>query len=61
MMKKIQLTKRTTKPEKNEKSGKVLKMYNIINFKSIRYELTASGNIIYSIRNYKLMKLVPKG
>ena len=28
----------------------------IINFKTIRYELTASGNTIHSILNYKLMR-----
>ena len=33
-------------------------MHNIINFKTIRYKLTASGNIIQPILNYKLMRLV---
>ena len=30
----------------------------IINFKTIRYKLTASGNIIHSILNYKPMRPV---
>ena len=58
MIRKNKLTKRTTKTEKNEKSWKILKIYNIINFKTIRYELTASGNLIDSILKYKLMRLV---
>ena len=49
------LTKRTTKTEKFE--IKELKMF-IINFKTIHYELSASGNIIHSIVNYKLMRPV---
>ena len=48
------LTKRTTKTEKFEKK---LKMY-IINFKTIRYKLSASGNIIHSVFNYKFMRPV---
>ena len=28
-------------------------MYNIINIKTIHYKLTATGNIIHSILNYK--------
>ena len=48
------LTKRTTKTEKFEK---YLKIY-VINFKTKVYELTASGNIINSILNYKLKRLV---
>ena len=48
------LKKRTTETEKFEK---YFKMY-IINFKTIRYKLTASGNIIHSILNYKLMRPV---
>ena len=36
----------------------ILKMYNIINFKTIRYKVTASGIIIQSILNHKLMRLV---
>ena len=47
----------TKKPTKTEKFEKYLKMY-IINFKTIRYELTASGNISHSILNYKLMRNV---
>ena len=42
----------------NEKSLLSLKMYNIINFKTIRYKLTASRNNIHSIINYKLMRTV---
>ena len=34
-----------------------MKMY-IINFKTIRYKLSAPGNIIHSIFNYKLMRSV---
>ena len=52
--KKYNLTKKTTKTEKFENH---LKMY-IINFKTIRYELTPLGNIIHSILNYKFMRLV---
>ena len=33
-------------------------MYNIINFKTIRYKMTASGKIIQSILNYKHMRPV---
>ena len=33
-------------------------MYDIINFQTIRYKLTALGNIIHSIINYKLMRPV---
>ena len=47
------LTKKTT----TEKFEKYLKVY-IINFKTKGYELTASGNIINSILNYKLKRLV---
>ena len=47
------LTKRKTKTEKLEKK---MKMY--INFKTIRYKLSASGNIVHSIFNYKLMRSV---
>ena len=31
-------------------------MFNIINFKTIRYKLTAMGNIIHSILKHKLMR-----
>ena len=48
------LTKKITKAEKFEKC---LKMY-IMNFKTKGYELTALGNINYSIANYKLKRLV---
>ena len=58
MIRKNKLTKRTTKTEKNKKSWKILKIYNIINFETIRYKLTASGNLIHSILNYKLMRVV---
>ena len=33
-------------------------MYNIINFETTRYKLTAPGNIIPWIHNYKLLKPV---
>ena len=54
------LTKRTTKTEKS------LKKYNIINFKTIRYKLTALGKIIHLIVNYNSLRTVsvlrlPKG
>ena len=48
------LTKRTTKFEKFENYLKML----IINFKTIRYVLTALGNIFHSIPNDKPMRLV---
>ena len=59
------LTKRTTKTEKSENPIKILKIYNTINFKTIRSKLTASGNIINSIFIYRLMgpvsfSLLPK-
>ena len=38
---KLQLTKKTTKNKKIEKS---LKLYNIIHLKTIRYKRTALGN-----------------
>ena len=47
------LTKRTTKSEKFEK---YLKIY--LNFKTIRYELTASGNINHLFFNDKLIRTV---
>ena len=56
--KNYKLTKRTTKNEKKMKNPKKPKMYNIINFKPIRYKVTASCNIIHSILNYKVMRLV---
>ena len=58
MRKSHKLTKRTTKTEKTNKSFKILSIYDIIKFKTILYKLTASGNIIYSIFNYKLMRMV---
>ena len=45
------LKKRTTKTEK------YLKMC-VINFNTIPYKLTDSGNIFHSILNYKLMRSV---
>ena len=33
-------------------------MYIIVTFVTIRYKLTASGNITRSILNYKLMRLI---
>ena len=45
--------------EKNKKLKlKSLKMYNIISFRTIRYNLAASGNFIHSILNCKLMRPV---
>ena len=48
------LTKRTTKTEKFEKHFKIF----IRNFKTIRYKLNASGNIIHLVLNYKPMRPV---
>ena len=48
------LTKRTTKTEKLEKYFKMF----FINYKTIRYKLTASDNINHSIFNYKPMRSV---
>ena len=50
-----EVNKRTTKAEKIEKSSK---MYYFINFKTIKYKLSASGNIIWSITNYKHLRPV---
>ena len=47
-------TKRTRKTEKLEKFFKMF----IINLKTIRCKLTASGNINHSIANYKPMRPV---
>ena len=47
------LTKRTTKTKKIEKFSR---KYNIKNFMTIRYKLTASSNTINSMFNYKLMR-----
>ena len=49
------LTIKATKSEKIEKSLKVFKRYNIINFISIRNKLTALGDPFHSILNYNLM------
>ena len=49
---KLQVDKKNNKKWKIEKS---LKMYRIVNFKTICSELTASGNIIHSILILKLM------
>ena len=43
---------------KTEKLKNSLKIYIIINFKAIRCKLSASGSIIQSIFNYKLMRPV---
>ena len=48
------LTKRTTKNEKFEKNFNMF----IISFKTIRYQLTASGSIIHSIFKWKPMGAV---
>ena len=50
------LTKKTTKAEKLEMYFKMF----IINFKTIRYKLTDSGNINNSILNYKPYLRLPK-
>ena len=55
--KSYKVTKRTTKTEKIEKSLKILKMYDVIKFRTIRYKQTATCKIFHSILNYKLMKL----
>ena len=49
------MTKRKTK---NEKFEKFLQIFNITNFKTIPYELTALDNIIYFIGNYKFLRPV---
>ena len=49
------LTKRTTKIEKFEKT---LKVYNIKIFRTVCYKLTATSNIILSIFIYKPMRPV---
>ena len=51
------VTKRATKV-KILKILKILEMYIIINFKTIRSKLTASGNVIHSILIHKLMRPV---
>ena len=48
-------TKSTTQTEKFEK---ILDLYDIINLVTFRHKLTASGNIILSALNYKLMRPV---
>ena len=55
---KLQVDENNYKKWKNCKILKILKLYKIINFKNIRYELTALGNFIQSILNYKLMRPV---
>ena len=47
--------------EKNNKNWKVWKIFEnviIIKFTFICYKVTASGNIVHSILNYKCMRLV---
>ena len=62
MMRQIyKLTIKTTKTEKTE-TQKILKRYNIINFKTIRQKLTASGNIIQqslikSLKSISILRL----
>ena len=55
---------KSTKKTKKQKNIKVLKIlkkkYNVINFKTIRYKLTALGKIIHSILNYNLLRQVSK-
>ena len=47
------LTKKTTKTGKIEKYSK---MYNIKCFKTVRYKLTASGNILHLMGNYNFLR-----
>ena len=47
--------KKTTKTEKIEKP---LKMFNIINFRTICYKLASSGNFIHLFGNYKYLRPV---
>ena len=42
--------------KEHEKLKRLKKMYNIINFMTIRYKLAASSNITHSMLNYKLMR-----
>ena len=49
------LTKKTTKTEKFKKS---LEMFNMIKFETIRYKMTASGNVNPWILIYKLLRHV---
>ena len=51
----LKIDENNNKTEKNEKSSKLFKMYNIINFKTIRNKLTPSGNITHAFLYYKLM------
>ena len=53
---KLQFDEKRTKTEKFEK---YLKLY-IINFKTIRYELTAPGNIIHLILTYESHSFDPQ-
>ena len=48
------LTKRTTKIKTFEKHFEMF----ILNFKTVRYKLNASGNIIHSVLIYKPMRTV---
>ena len=43
--------------DKNDNKN-LKKLKNVIHFQTVRYKLTASGNSIQSILNYKLMRLV---
>ena len=51
----LKIDENNNKAEKNEKSLKLFKMYNIINFKTICNKLTPSGNITHAFLEYKLM------
>ena len=53
---KLQVDEKHKKTEKIEKSFRILKMYKIICFDTIRYKLNASENINHSVLNCKLMK-----
>ena len=47
----LKIDEMNNKSGKIEKSVKILKTHNIIKFKTARYQLTASSNIIHSIIN----------
>ena len=49
------LTKKTTNTEKYKK---ILEMYNVINFETIRYKKTTSGNLNPWLLIYKFLRHV---
>ena len=54
----MRISYKLKKNNKNWKVWKIIKKYNIINFKTIRYKMTTSGNINPWILNYKLLRQV---